>query len=186
MAGLPEGVSAVDTTTSKGETAVPGSSGLAIFSTSLGTTKPQMAMPSLANIVISGDEAADCQALVAHLRKRFPESCDEIIDPDAAVAKYFDQRDTSIVSANVIRAAIRAMCHENGVRAAAVKEFAEGWRLRHPYRAQRWLTCGRVDVFNVEHVKEYGETFLREVLYYLQANYEPIEPINTFSQQIGE
>ena len=153
-------------------------SGPASFSTNFGACEPQIAWLGRDSMIVHDDDREHCEAHAANLRRRFPEECKKLTDPEIELSNLFDHKDLCVTGLDVLQEAIGIICHENRVRMDAVKAFAENWRGFHPFRAQKWLASGTRDVFKDEEIEEYGGEFLNESLAYLKESYEPVKPLS--------
>ena len=160
------------------------SSGPAAFSTNYGTYAPQFAQYGVSNVVVHEDDEDDCQAHAANLRKRFPQECKQMTDPEIDISTFFDHKDICVLGANVLQAAIRLIVHQNRARTDAIKDFAEKWRKQHPFRLQKYYMHG-MKSFSKDEIDEYGTEFLEAVLQYLKETHEPAKQLLIIGERLN-
>ena len=171
------GAQAAPSTAVMRESLIARMAGSASFSTNYGMVAPQLAGSRSTCVVIREDDDEDCEAHAAHLRKCFPEECRNLDDPEIDTSAFFDLKDTYIIGANVLQAAVRLIVHQNRVRKTAVVQYANKWKQDHHHRVKRLHKKGIREVFHEGEFVKHGEDFMEAVYSYLKSTTDPPTPL---------
>ncbi|KAL9602021.1 MAG: hypothetical protein Q9219_002129 [cf. Caloplaca sp. 3 TL-2023] len=141
--------------------------GDAIFSTELGRFPPREAGVMPPRIILRSVPEEDMEAMVEDLRTKFPVQCASMQAPITNVHDYFDIYDQQLHGQMFLHAVLTEICFRNLRRRKAVLHYAETWIHLNSAAFDQIHQYG-LDAFTEDDVKEYGDSFLQEVLQDLQ------------------